>query len=154
MSVGRANKISIGLTRTIDIVGIMPTACNETMILCALDGRTYACAAHHSPHVYVNILEMNAFDRIIKATGGGRLIKSVILGLGVCHSLSACRYSLNDVVIARATAQIAFQFLTNYMLIELMAFAMHDINSIHNHAGRAKATLQTMIVAKSFLHGV
>jgi hypothetical protein len=57
-------------------------------------------------------------------------------------------------VIPSAAADVAFQFLAHRRLIKVVAVTMNDIDRCHDHAGRAIAALQAMIVAKCRLHRV
>ena len=57
-------------------------------------------------------------------------------------------------MVAGAAADIAFQFVPDSCLVELAAVSMDDINRRHDHARRAVAALQTVIVAERGLHRV
>src|SRR5437773_12122318 len=70
------------------------------------------------------------------------------------HGAGAGRDRLDDVVIAGAAAQIAFEFPADGLLVEIMTLAVHDIDRGHDHARRAEAALQAMIFAERFLHRV
>ena len=60
--------------------------------------------------------------------------------------------SLDDVVIARAPAEIAFKFMPDCFLIEAVAIAFDNADRAHHHAGGAETALKSMIFAECFLH--
>src|SRR5665647_75647 len=59
---------------------------------------------------------------------------------------------LDDVMVARAAADIAFELFTDRLVVEVVALAAHDIDGGHDHAGRAEAALQTVMFAECRLH--
>ena len=59
---------------------------------------------------------------------------------------------LDDVVVAGAAADIAFELVAHRLFVELLALALHQIDRRHDHAGRAEAALQAMMLAEGFLH--
>src|SRR5579863_9688830 len=73
-------------------------------------------------------------------------------GLRNLHAAGGIKHRLDDVVVTGAAADIAFQFVPDGRLVELAAVAMDDVDRRHDHAGRAVAALQAMIVAKRGLH--
>src|SRR5215470_15035277 len=73
-----------------------------------------------------------------------------------CTSLSSlCSgfYRLDDILIACATAEIAFQPVTNLRLARV-GMVLHQLGCCHDHARRAKTTLQAVVVPKRLLHWV
>ena len=68
------------------------------------------------------------------------------------HGARAGGDRLDDVVIAGAAADIAFELLADGAVVEIVALAAHDIDRGHDHAGRAIAALQPVIFAERFLH--
>src|ERR1700759_474719 len=72
--------------------------------------------------------------------------------IGVRHRLGACRDRLNDILIAGAAAEIAFEFFPDGVVGEIMPLAVDDIDRGHDHARRAEPALQTMMLAKCLLH--
>src|SRR5262249_48710642 len=70
------------------------------------------------------------------------------------HGPGAGRNRFDDVVIAGAAAQVAFELPADGLLVEIVAVAVHDIDCGHDHAGRAEAALQAVIVAERLLHRV
>ena len=68
------------------------------------------------------------------------------------HGASAGGDRLDDVVVAGAAADIAFELLANGVVVELVALAAHDIDRGHDHARRAIAALQAVILAERLLH--
>src|SRR5688572_28196672 len=61
---------------------------------------------------------------------------------------------LHDVVVAGAAAEIAFQLVTNGLLVEPAAVAADHVDGRHDHARRAEAALQAMMLAESGLDGM
>src|SRR5262249_37584886 len=59
---------------------------------------------------------------------------------------------LDDVVVAGAAANIAFELFTDGAIVELVAFAADNVDGRHDHAGRTEAALQSVIFAKRLLH--
>src|SRR5881394_3198047 len=74
--------------------------------------------------------------------------------LARAHGLGAGRNRLDDVVVPRAAAQIAFELLAYCRLVQLCALAVHNIDGGHDHARRAETALQRMILTEGFLHRV
>src|SRR5215213_3967349 len=70
------------------------------------------------------------------------------------HRLRARGNRLDDIVIARAAAEIAFELVPDRELVETIAFAINDVDGGHDHARRAEAALQTVMLAEGFLHRV
>src|SRR5262245_13649614 len=70
------------------------------------------------------------------------------------HRLRAGCDRLDDVVVARATAEIPIQLFANGHLVELVSPARDDVDRGHDHAGRAETALQSVILPKCFLHGM
>ena len=69
------------------------------------------------------------------------------------HGGSTLLHGLDDVLIARATAQIAFELLA-YFGFSRLGMALTQIDRAHDHAGRAKTALQAMALFEGGLHGV
>jgi hypothetical protein len=55
-------------------------------------------------------------------------------------------------VVAGAATNIAVELLANGVLVEIVAAAPNDIERRHDHAGRAEAALQTVVLAERLLH--
>src|SRR5262245_13230863 len=68
------------------------------------------------------------------------------------HARGAVLNGFDDVVIARAAADIALKLVAHSGFVELLALAIYKIDGGHDHARRAEATLQTMVLAERFLH--
>src|SRR5580693_5946724 len=68
------------------------------------------------------------------------------------HGACARRNGLDDVVVPRAAAQIAFELLANRPLVEFRTLAVHNIDGGQDHAGRAETALERMMLAEGFLH--
>ena len=69
------------------------------------------------------------------------------------HCLCPGHHGLDDVVIARAAAQIAFQLVANGFFARIW-IALSQVDRTHDHARRAEAALQGMMFAEGFLHRV
>ena len=67
------------------------------------------------------------------------------------HSLRAGFYGFDDVVVAGTSADVAFQPLTDFLFAWIRVF-FHQVYRAHDHAGRAKTTLQAVVLAERFLH--
>src|SRR5216684_5549557 len=72
--------------------------------------------------------------------------------VGVRHRLGARRDRLDDVLVAGAAAEIAFELLADGVVAEVVALALDDVDRGHDHAGGAEAALQTVMLAERFLH--
>src|SRR6202022_4263860 len=72
--------------------------------------------------------------------------------IGVRHRLGARRDRRNDVLVAGAAAQIALELFADGVVTEVVALAVDDIDRGHDHAGRAEAALQAVMLAEGFLH--
>src|SRR6185437_575328 len=68
------------------------------------------------------------------------------------HAPGGIQHRLDDVVIAGAAADIAFELLPDGGLVELATMALDDIDRRHDHARGAVAALQAVIVAERRLH--
>src|SRR5438132_1247955 len=60
----------------------------------------------------------------------------------------------NDVLVTGAAAQIAFKLLADDLVGKVVTPAVDQIDRGHDHSGRAEAALQTVMLAKGFLHRV
>ena len=58
----------------------------------------------------------------------------------------------DDVLIAGAAAQIAFELFADDVVRQIVSLAMNHVDRGHDHARRAEAALQAMMLAKRFLH--
>src|SRR6202171_2819230 len=70
------------------------------------------------------------------------------------HSGRTLTHCGDDVVIAGAAADVAFQLLADGGLVELGPLAVNHVDGRHDHARRAEAALQAVVVAEGLLHGV
>ena len=59
---------------------------------------------------------------------------------------------LDDVVVAGAAADIALELLADRVLVEVVALAIDDVDRRHDHARRAEAALQAVMLAERLLH--
>src|ERR1700751_3982231 len=73
-------------------------------------------------------------------------------GLRHLHARCCVQHRLDNVVVAGAAADIAFKLMAHGRFIELAAIAVDDVDRGHDHARRAEAALQAMIVAERRLH--
>ena len=58
----------------------------------------------------------------------------------------------NDVLVAGAAAEIAFELFADHVVAEIVALAMDQVDRGHDHAGRAEAALQAVVLAERLLH--
>src|ERR1700733_9909715 len=72
--------------------------------------------------------------------------------VGVGHRLGARRDRQNDVLVAGAAAQIAFELFADGVVGQIVALAVDQIDRRHDHAGRAEAALQAVMLAERLLH--
>src|SRR6202043_2644936 len=70
------------------------------------------------------------------------------------HGASPGCNRLDDIVVTGATAEIAFELVPDRLVVELVALAVHDVDGGHDHARRAIAALQAMMLAECLLHGM
>src|SRR5215469_18209609 len=70
------------------------------------------------------------------------------------HGARAGRDSLHDIVVAGAAAEIAFELMADGLIVELVALAVHHVDGGHDHARRAIAALQAVMLAEGLLHGM
>src|ERR1700712_4478866 len=68
--------------------------------------------------------------------GSGGL-RQLFGGLRDLHAAGRIEHRFDDVVVAGAAADVAFQLVPDGFLVELAAMAMHDIDRRHDHAGGA-----------------
>src|ERR1700734_1090289 len=71
------------------------------------------------------------------------------------HALHRARAGgdrLDDVVVAGATTDVAFELFADGAVVELVALAADHIDGRHDHARRAIAALQAVIFAGRLLH--
>src|SRR5262245_55245427 len=71
----------------------------------------------------------------------------------VAEGSRTCRDRLDDVVIARTTADVALELLPNRRFVRLPE-ALRNIHSHHHHPGGAVAALKRMMLPEGRLHGV
>src|SRR6516225_999694 len=70
------------------------------------------------------------------------------------HCLGAGCDCLDDVVIAGAAAEIAFELVPDGRIVEVMTLAVDNVDGGHDHAGGAIAALQPVMLAEGLLHGM
>src|SRR6202040_1960677 len=68
------------------------------------------------------------------------------------HAAGGVEHRFDDIVVAGAAADIAFQLLPDGVLVEVAAVPVDDIDRRHDHARGAIAALQPVIVAECSLH--
>src|SRR5580658_1685061 len=68
------------------------------------------------------------------------------------HGYGAGRDRLDDVVIAGAAADVAFELLTDRALFEMVAEAVDHVDRRHDHSGSTEAALQPVVLAERLLH--
>src|ERR1035438_9516275 len=59
---------------------------------------------------------------------------------------------VDDVLVARAAAEIAFQTVADFFLGGARV-ALQQLTGSHDHAGRTKAALEAVLVPEGLLHG-
>src|ERR1700750_3113064 len=69
------------------------------------------------------------------------------------HRLCARQDGGDDILVARATAYVAFQPAT-YVALTGICMAIRKIDGAHDHARRAEAALQAVVEVEGLLHGV
>src|SRR3979490_1845131 len=74
--------------------------------------------------------------------------------VGVRHRLGARRDRLDDVLVAGAAAEIAFELLADGVVAEVVALAVDDVDRGHDHARGAEAALQAVMFAASLMHWI
>src|SRR5580692_5564126 len=62
---------------------------------------------------------------------------SLLMSRMPAHRLGAGRDRLDDIVVARAAADIALELLADRMFLEIVALAAHHVDGGHDHARRA-----------------
>src|SRR5712672_2406352 len=70
------------------------------------------------------------------------------------HGPRPGRNGLHDIVVAGATAEIALELVPDGLVVELVTLAVHDVDRRHDHARRAIAALQAMMLAERLVHGM
>src|SRR5262245_42497757 len=70
------------------------------------------------------------------------------------HGLGAGRDGLDDVVVAGAAAEVAFELMANGGIVEVVALAVDHVDRGHDHAWSAIAALQSVMLAERLLHRV
>src|SRR5271155_4491566 len=73
--------------------------------------------------------------------------------LFAAHGGSARVDRFDDVVVAGAPAEVAFEIFADLLLVG-RGIVLHEVERAHHHAGRAEAALQTVVFAEGFLHRV
>ena len=69
------------------------------------------------------------------------------------HGGSALLHSQDDVLVARAAAQVAFELFANLCFVGV-GMALTQVHRTHHHARGAKAALQTVALLERRLHRV
>src|SRR6185437_9066266 len=83
---------------------------------------------------------------------GSALFGSLRRRAAAAHGAGAGGNRLDDIVVAGAAADVAFQLLANSAVVEVIALTAHHIDRGHDHAGRAIAALQAVVLAERLLH--
>src|SRR6516165_10161554 len=91
---------------------------------------------------------------LIRATCCLRGGRSSRLAVSLLHCFCAGRDRLDDVVVARATTEVAFELVSDGAVVEIVALAIDHVDGGHDHAGRAVAALEAMMLAEGFVHGM
>src|SRR5437764_11562359 len=109
----------MALSGTVDVVRIMPRAGEETVILLPTHRRADSGCGHRDylPRKCMHTRQLS----------GGRLVV-------VLHRLRTGSDRLDDILVAGAPAEIAFQLASDGPIVEVVTFAVHHIESGHDHA--------------------
>src|SRR5690242_20838205 len=102
MRMGAANEIGVGLVFEVDVVGIAALAGDKAVVFLALHSRADACLAH------VIFLPFTCWT-------GARL-----------HARGAVLNGLDDVVVAGAAADVAFELVANRGFVQGLALAIDE----------------------------
>ena len=78
-------------------------------------------------------------------------LRQLLRRLRDLHAAGRVEHRFDDVVVAGAAADIAFQLMPDRFLVELAAMAVHDIDRRHDHAGRAIAALKGKFIDEGLL---
>jgi hypothetical protein len=70
------------------------------------------------------------------------------------HYLGRRKNRLDDIMVARATADVAFQAVADVTFAELSGAFMNQVDPAHDHARRTKAALQTVMLPEHRLQGM
>ena len=65
---------------------------------------------------------------------------------------SGGEHRLDDIVVSRATAKIALKLVANRCFVENAVMTLDHVDRRHDHAGRAKTALQSVMLMKGRLH--
>jgi hypothetical protein len=118
------------LPGTIDIVGVLAGPGNESPVFLAPNGGADPVFRHRfNPYFQPIARHLSA------------------------HGTGACLYSLDDVLVASATAQVTLEPLANFLVVRI-GILFHEVERAHDHARRAETALQAVMLAKRFLHRV
>src|ERR1700712_1698167 len=137
--------MGMGHALKLDVVDVTALASRETSVFLAHD----ACANAFNAH---GLFSLPGFlcPPFPSKFGGldvwycwpARLFR----GLRDLHAAGGIKHRFDDVVVAGAAADVAFEFVADGFLVELAAVAVHDIDRRHDHARGAVAALQAMVV--------
>lgn len=70
------------------------------------------------------------------------------------HHLGRGKNSLDDIVVTRATANVALDTVADFTFTELSGAFMNQVDSAHDHARGTKPTLQTVTLPEHRLQGM
>src|SRR5262245_66077460 len=101
---GRAQEVGVALAGTVDVVGVVAFARHEALVLFAADRCTDSGRAHG--------------DLLPDAFAHAPL--GLLLCVSLRHGLGTGRDSLDDVVVAGAAAEVAFELVANSGIVEVM----------------------------------
>src|SRR3984957_1288082 len=73
---------------------------------------------------------------------------------GGAHFARALSDRFHDIVVAGAAADIAFEAVADRVFVKVRAQSIDEVDGGHDHARRAEAALQPVIVLESLLHGM
>ena len=135
---GRSDALDEGveLAGPVDVVGVVAAPAEEAAILLAADRGSDAFECHGR-------LSRYAWRRLIRPRRPFAV-----------HQRPRGGDRLDDVVVAGAAAEIAFQALADLLLGQALRMRVHQVDRAHHHARRAEAALQRVMLAEHLLHRV
>ena len=148
VGVRAADEMGMGHALKLDVVDVAALAGDETPVFLA----HHACANAFNAHGLIlptGVFVCHFASKPAIEIGVGLAVFRRLRNL---HAAGGIQHRLDDVVIAGAAADIAFQLLADGLFVEIAAMAVHDIDRRHDHARRAIAALQSVIVAERGLH--
>ena len=70
------------------------------------------------------------------------------------HFFGAGLNCLDDIVVAGAAADVAFQLMADRVVGQFLAMGIDHVDGGHNHSRGTESTLQSVVLTEGFLHGM